>query len=111
MGLKERFLLKLGDIEGVSFKRMFGWEAILINGKLAGGYRMLDVNLISLMLILSEDDYNEVIEAGVFVKYSFGKTWVEAEIGSEEELEDAWGSVRKAVNRLKDKGLKSEAGK
>lgn len=96
MSLEELFLAKLGDLAAISYKRMFGWEAILAGGKLVGGYKMLDENIMNLMLILPQDQYQDAIEQGIFSKYSFGRTWVEAEIGSGDELEGVWGSVLQA---------------
>lgn len=87
MDLEQQFVALIENIGPMRWKRMFGLQAILIDGKLMGGYRLIDENIIYLLLILSKPGFEKAIDSGYFTKFDFGKTWVEGEIESEEELE------------------------
>ena len=106
MSLEEILIQKLEDLGAVTFKRMFGWQCFLTDGKLIDGYKAIDESIINLMLLLDVQSYKQAIDGGLFEKFEFGKTWVEATIESEEELTQIWPTLKQSYGFVRSKSSK-----
>jgi hypothetical protein len=103
MPLEQILIAKIESLGPITWKKMFGMQTVLISGKLLGGYKAIDESVIYAMLILSPKKYQEAVEEGYFSKFDFGKTWVECEITTEEDLENVWLYFKDAYNFAKER--------
>ena len=108
MDLEQALIEKIESLGKISWKRMFGMQAILIDGKLMGGYKKIDENVLYLMLILSKKGFEEALDSGYFSKFDFGNTWVESELTSEEDLQRSTETLIDSFSFVKSKEKKKK---
>lgn len=102
MPLEEVLVQKIEELGPITWQKSFGWiVAHTEKRKFFGGYKVIDENDLQLLLRLSPEGFEEAMATGYFEKFEFGKTWVVAEIASEEDLERAWPTVESAYNFVK----------
>ena|SRR3989344_7657358 len=106
MDLEQALINKIESLGNLAWKRMFGLQAVLIDGKLMGGYKKIDESVLYIMLILSQEGFEKAISAGYFSKFEFGKTWVEGEITSEEDLQLLSKTIEDSYTFVKSKPKK-----
>ena len=108
MNLEDTLVTKIENLGPLIWKRMFGMQAILISGKLMGGYKKIDENVIKIILLLSAKGYEKAMDNSYFSKFDFGKTWVEGEITSEEDLDLVWGIIEDSYSFITAKPGKNK---
>ena len=86
----------------IRWTKSFGWICAHVNhNKFFGGYKVIDENYLKLLLRLSPEGFKKAIDTVYFQKFEFGKTWVETEVTSEEELEQVWPTIVAAFEFVK----------
>lgn len=93
MTLEEILIQKIESLGPIRWTRSFGWIGAHSEDKFFCGYKVIDENYLHILLILSPVDFVKALESGDFEKFEFGKTWVEGEIISEEEIEAVWSFI------------------
>lgn len=96
--LEDYLLKRFSELGPVTWKRMFGWICSHIGKNFFAGYKVLDDNVLIMMLILSREGYEKAMETDQFQKFEFGQTWVETEIGKKEDLDEIWPFIKDALD-------------
>lgn len=104
MSLREIFIQRVESLGPIIWKRAFGWIiAVTSSRKFFLGYKVIDDNDINMILLLSSEGFKKAMEESLFEKFEFGKTWVEGEITSEEELDRIWEFILDAYDFAKER--------
>ncbi len=101
MNLEESLIARVESLGPIWWHKSFGWMCFHTHKrKFFGGYKVIDNNILDLLLRLSPEDFEKALEQG-FEKFDFGKTWVEIELTSEEELDRVFPLIKSAYNFVK----------
>ena len=101
VNLEDSLIARIESLGPIWWHKSFGWMCFHTEKrKFFGGYKVIDNNILDLLLRLSPEDFPKALEQG-FVKFDFGKTWVETEVTSEEELNRFFPFIQSAYNFVK----------